>query len=222
MKARFATATVALVALLAPASASAQIDHYGITDPFPAATCPDNCQAIGQVTGFQVQNATRRHPLRATGRGKVVAFSITLGQPNEEQATFFNRLFGGDPSVRVSVLRPVSGERNRYVLSGQSPTFALTRYLGSTPTFALPRSLTVKRNYIIALTVPTWAPAFAVGLGNDEAWRSSRDADDCDDVQQRAAQTRRGGMRTYGCFYRTARLLYTAHVVNDPRATSRR
>jgi hypothetical protein len=68
----------------------------------------------------------------------------------------------------------------------------------------------VKKGYMVALTVPTWAPAFAVDLSSQEGWRSSRDARRCADVRQRAAQQRVGGLRTYGCFYRTARILYTA------------
>ena len=94
--------------------------------------------------------------------------------------------------------------------------FQLTPYFGSTPTFALSRPLTVKPGYVIALNVPTWAPAFAVGLGNDEVWRSSRDPAHCDDVQQKAAQTTRGKTATYSCLYRTARLMYTVTFIPDP------
>ena len=64
---------------------------------------------------------------------------------------------------------------------------------------------------------PTWAPAFGVGLGETEAWRSSRDGRRCDDVSQTAAQQRRTSLRTYGCLYRTARLLYSVSFVPEPR-----
>ena len=212
------TLALATLATLATApGARAAVVEMGATEPRPAASCPDNCQAIGRVTGYQVSQGGRRNPLRARRRGKIVAFSVQLGRPRADQIQYFDGLFGGPPQARLSVLRP--GPRRRNVLSGQSDLFDLRPYFGSTPTFALERPLTVKPGYLVALTVPTWAPAFGVGLGNEEAWRSSRDAERCDDVRQTAAQQRRRSQRTYGCLYRTARLLYTASFVPDPRPT---
>jgi hypothetical protein len=52
-------------------------------------------------------------------------------------------------------------------------------------------------------------------------WRSSRDPKACDDVRQDAAQTVRGSTRTYGCVYKTARLLYTVTYIPDPKATTK-
>jgi hypothetical protein len=215
-------ATVAVVAcLVLPAVARAGVKIIGETPaPRPAASCPANCQAIGQVTGFQVQQGTRKNPYRATRDGKIVGFSITLGKPSDEQTRFFTRLFGGPPEARISVLRPAKLKR-RHRLTGQSEVFELEPYFGSRPTFALRRPLTVKKGYVIALTVPTWIPAFSVGLAKDEAWRSSRDPAHCDDVQQAAAQETRGTIRRYACFYRTARLLYTAVVITTPKPTNR-
>jgi hypothetical protein len=213
---------VAIVTLLAglgvAPGASARVSELVVTTPRPPASCPDDCQAIGQTTGFQVQNAARRSPFRVRRRGRVVAFSITLGRPRQDQIDFFTRLFGGAPQARLTILRPEG--RNRHRVTGASEVFALAPYFGSTPTFALDRPLTMKPGYVAALTVPTWAPAFAVGLANEEAWRSSRDPARCDDVRQPAAQQRRGGVRTYGCLYRTARVLYTVDFVADPRPTT--
>ena len=196
-------------------------DHpieLGATQPRPAVSCPANCQAIGQVTGFEVQQGTIKRPFQRRRRGQVVAFSLTLGRPKASDSSFFTKLFGGPPQAQIAVLRP--GTRNRYRVTGISPPFVLTRYFGSTPSFALPRPLTVRPGYVVALTVPTWAPAFAVGLGNNEVWRSSRDPAHCDDVQQKAAQTARGQLARYGCVYRTARLMYTVTFVPTPRVTN--
>jgi hypothetical protein len=216
---RFVAIVTALGALIVTALAWA--DHpieLGLTQQPPAVSCPDNCQAIGQVTGFEVQQGTSKNPFVRKRRGKVVAFSITLGKPKKSDVNFFNKLFGTPPQAQVVVLKP--GTKNRYRVSGISPAFDLTNYFGSTPTFALPRPLTVKPGYVVGLTVPTWAPAFAVNLGNDEAWRSSRDPKHCDDVQQKAAQVTRGQLASYGCIYRTARLMYTVTFIPDPRVTS--
>jgi len=215
-------ATIAAIACLAlPAAAWAGVKEIGLTPaPRPEASCPSNCQAIGRVTGFQVQQGSRHNPYRATRDGKVVGFSVTLGKPSDEQQRFFRRLFGRPAEARISILRPGKLKR-RQRLTGQSEVFDLEPYFGSRPTFALRRPLTVKRGYVIALTVPTYAPAFAVGLGRDEAWRSSRDPARCDDVQQAAAQESRGSVVQYRCFYRTARLLYTAVVITTPKPTKR-
>jgi hypothetical protein len=216
---RFVAIVTALGALVVTALAWA--DHpieLGLTQQPPAVSCPDNCQAIGQVTGFEVQQGASKNPFVRKRRGKVVAFSITLGKPKKSDVAFFNKLFGTPPQAQVVVLKP--GTKNRYRVSGISPAFDLTKYFGSTPTFALPRPLTVKPGYVVGLTVPTWAPAFAVNLGNDEAWRSSRDPKHCDDVQQKAAQVTRGQLASYGCIYRTARLMYTVTFIPDPRVTT--
>jgi hypothetical protein len=205
------------------AAAVAWGDHpieLGSTANRPAVSCPTNCQAIGQVTGFQAQAGTTNHPFQPRRRGKVVAFSITLGKPKDSDVSFFTKLFGGAPSAQIAVLRPVPKKKQQYTVTGLSDVFQLMPYFGSTPTFALSRPLTVKPGYVVALTVPTWAPAFAVGLASDEVWRSSRDPAHCDDVQQKAAQTTRGQTASYGCLYRTARLMYTVTFIPDPRITN--
>jgi hypothetical protein len=120
----------------------------------------------------------------------------------------------------LTILKPAPKEANKYVLAAQSPLFELEKYFGSEPTFALPRPLSIKPGYVVGITVPTWAPAFAVNLGEDMIWRSSRDPKACDDVRQDAAQDIKGSTRTYGCVYKTARLLYTATYIPDPKPTT--
>ena len=148
------TLTIAVLGALVPAhSAGAAVVEMGATTPRPAASCPENCQAVGRVTGYQAGQAGKRSPFRARRRGKIVAFSLHLGRPRADQIDYFDGLFGGPPQARLSVLRP--GPRRSNVLSGQSELFELRRYFGSTPTFALDRPLTVKKDYLVALTVPT-------------------------------------------------------------------
>jgi len=219
------TLSGALVAAALISAGLASADHpieLGATTQRPAVSCPGNCQAVGQVTGFEVQQGTTKNPFTKRRRGKVVAFSVTLGKPKASDVTFFNKLFGSPAQAQIVVLKPspTKKDKQRYTVSGLSPAFALNAYFGSTPTFALPRPLTVKPGYVVALTVPTWAPAFAVNLTNDEAWRSSRNPKHCDDVQQKAAQITRGQTASYDCIYRTARLMYTATFIPDPRVTN--
>jgi hypothetical protein len=133
---------------------------------------------------------------------------------------FFTDLYGATPKARLSVLRLTSKGR-RAKLVAQSGTFNLKPYLGSTPTFGLKKALPVTGRSVIALTVPTWAPAFTVKLGKSYSWRSSRSSTACNDVEQQAAHERLRTTRGYGCFYRTARIEYSADFVPDPKPTTK-
>lgn len=215
-----AGSALALPAVLAfPAPAGARVTELGDDPSPPKPSCPEECQAVARVSGYQTRQGTSANAYRVPVAGKIVAFTIGLGNPGEEQLRFFNRLFGRVPQARLSVLQRRRGMRHRLVV--ESETFELARFFGSSPTFALSRPLPVKAGSIVALTVPTWAPALAVGLGEGETWRASREASKCDDVRQRAAQERRGSVRTYRCVYKTARLLYTVSFVPDPQPTPR-
>jgi hypothetical protein len=192
--------------------------------PFPKAGCPNDCQAVGHVTGYQVQVGAAKNPYLLHRPGKIVAFTIRLGKPDAEQTTFFTNLFGGTPKARLTLLKKPSKDKpktNDLRIVGQSEVIDLDGYLGSSPTFALSKPLVVPDESIVALTVPTWAPAFAINLGSDQAWRSSRAApDDCGGTSQTAQQTN-NSVHSYDCFYRTARLLYSATFIPDPKPTKK-
>jgi hypothetical protein len=191
--------------------------------PFPKAGCPSNCQAVGHVSGYQVQIGSAKNPYMVNRNGKIVAFTIRLGKPDAQQTQFFTNLFGGAPQARLSLLKKPRRDKkmtNDLKLLAQSEVFDLANYLGSSPTFALDKPLVVQAGSIVALTVPTWAPAFAINLGADQAWRSSRPKNDCNGTSQVAQQTT-GSVRSYDCFYRTARLLYSATFVPDPKPTTK-
>jgi hypothetical protein len=210
-----------LGASAASASSVREVGEYPDV-PLPAPGCPLNCQAVGHVTGYQVQVGTHKNPYVIKNAGKIVAFTIRLGKPDAQQTQFFTNLFGGTPQARLSLLKKPKADKpktNDLKLLGQSELFDLTNYLGSSPTFALSKPLPVEAGATLALTVPTWAPAFAINLGPDEAWRSSRPKKDCNGTSQTAHQ-KVGKVRSYDCFYRTARLLFTATFVPDPKPTS--
>lgn len=171
-------------------------------------SCPEKCQALGRVSGYQLRQGDEVNPFRAPSDGRVTAFTLTLGQPSATQQSFFARTFGGPPRARIAILR--RGTKRIHRLLAQSAVFDLGPYLGTTHRFKVSPPLDVKEGYVVGLTVPTWAPAFAVGLPKEEGWRSSRRAGRCSDVGQLAAQQHVGGLRTYACFYNTARLTYTA------------
>ncbi len=217
-----ATVTAALAVIFA-GPASATVSELGVfTDsPFPPADCPGKvCEAIGRVTGYQSQIGLHRNPYGGTPAGKVVAFTVELAKPTSSQTQFFDTTFGGAPTVRVAVLKSLSHHRGLQLLA-ESPTFSVSPYLGSSPSFVLPIPLAVPVHSVVALTVPTWLPAFATnGLASDEQWRSDRTS--CNDNTDLATQTAIRSVRQYGCLYRAARLLYSVTFVPNPVSTTAR
>ena len=216
-----AALAAALVGAVAGAHAAAVVE-LGAPSDAPPVSCPENdCTVVGRVTGYQLRHGGGgRNPFRVTRSGKVVAFSLRLGKPNESQRAFFTERFGRRPTARLSVLKV--GSRRRHRLVAQSEVFNLTRFLGTEPTFALRRPLRVAKGNVVALTVPTWAPAFSVNLGGGDVWRASRVAGRCtgDHLFRRAAQQKVDSVKTYACVYRGARLSYTATFVPDPQPAS--
>ena len=220
MKRILAIATLS-TALLAPQAASAKIVELGASIPKAAISCPENCQAVGRVTGYQGRGGTVAKPFVIPRKGKIIAFTVRLGKPDANQIKFFNDLYGNDPQVQLSVLKRGTGKKNlEHTLTAQTPTFKVSQFFGSAPTFTLDKPLEVRAKYIVALTVPTWAPVFAVGLQRNHWWRSSRTKGKCDNVSQMAQQTKLQSVQVFGCTYFTARLYYTATYVPDNKPTS--
>jgi hypothetical protein len=195
---------------------------YPAASPFPAADCPDNCQAVAQVSGMQVALGSVRNPFRVSKPGYIVAWTVRLGNPNTDQLNFFKGTYGSVPQARLSVFKSLKS-KHRYRLQAQSDLFKVEPYFGSTPTFVLKKPLRMHTNEILGLTVPTWVPAFAHGLDNHQAWRSSHQGSDCTATTppQGAHQTVRT-VKVYECLYRTARLLFSATFVPDPTPTAKK
>lgn len=213
-------AAVAAGALLVVAPTHARISELGETAQPATPSCPDKpCLAVARTTGYQVKVGTERDIFTAPRRGKVVAWSITLAEPSKKQVAYFNSTFGGKPSAGVTVLRP--GERLTARVISHSPQEQLAPYLGETVQFPLDRSLTVRKGDVLALTVPTWAPALAVGFGNDTSWRATRGRNRCEDLDRQTAQTETGVMTDVRCLYRTARLTYSVTFISSPRPKKR-
>jgi hypothetical protein len=211
-------ALLILVAAAVAATSSRTTVVLGGTATMPDPSCPElPCQAVGSVTGFQVSTEQGSLPFRVRKDGKVKAWTLTLAEPTSKQRSFFNGFFGTPPEARVSILRRVpSTEPPRYNLRRQGSVHVLSPYLGQTVKFGA--NLKVEKGDIVGLTIPTWAPAFAQALSAKNSWRASREPGKCTnttDVRQGEPQEKVGTRATYGCRYSTARLLYTATVVED-------
>ncbi len=86
----------------------------------------------------------------------------------------------------ISVLKP--GTRLFHRVLGRSPLQSLQPYFGTTVQFPLATALDIKKGQVIGLTVPSWAPALALGMGNDTSWRASRARGNCAEPGTQSAQ----------------------------------
>jgi hypothetical protein len=214
---RHSLALLALV-LAFPAVAPAKVMEIGRAndaEELPAPSCPKSpCFAVSRTTGYQAKVGTNRGLLRVPANGRIVAWTIRLSKPGPKQIDFFNQRLGGPPAAGLAVLRP--GKRLFGRIVAQSPLVQLTPFLGQSVQFPLETTISVKKNSIVALTVPTWAPALATGLGSDTSWRASRPAGDCDDTSTQTAQTDVRDLAQYRCLYQRVRLSYSATLITDP------
>ncbi|MBK5230836.1 MAG: hypothetical protein JJE27_06670 [Thermoleophilia bacterium] len=218
---RFLPTVLAIAAILAIAvPAMAAIIEVGGADPLPAPACPNDatCRAVTGVTGYQIQIGARKNPFLIHSSGRVVALTLKLPTLTDAQNKFFQDNYEGAPKVKVAILRPRKrrGVPYRYVLAGQSESIDVSNYLGSDPMFPLKTSLTVRRGDVVALTVETWVPAFAIQQDAKTTWRASRDKKSCKKLDK-ATHEKQGQIRVYGCAYTTAQLLYKATVISAPK-----
>jgi hypothetical protein len=216
-----ATIASLALALLLPAASPATITEVGVipatTSPVTTPSCPTTpCLAVSRTTGFQVKVGTVRSLLSAPRAGTIVAWTIMLGKPNATQIKFFNANEGGPSEAGIAILRPQPKPNLTYKLIAQSPPVKLQPYFGETAQFPLETTLTVKKGDIIALTVPTWAPALALGFGPDTSWRASRAKGSCASTSALSTHTQIGTSVQYFCLYQTARLTYSATLISTP------
>jgi hypothetical protein len=202
------------VALALPALAAATLIDIGKAEPDVQPSCPERpCLAVSRTTGFQAKVGATRGLMEIKQDGRLVSWTIALGKPGKKQTDFFNDKLGGEAQAQITLIRP--GRKLRYRVMARGPVVKLTKYFGTTVEFPLERSLAVKKGYLVALTVPTWAPALAVNQPGDTSWRASRGKGKCEDTQAQSAQDV-NSVAQYYCLYRTARLTYTARVISTP------
>src|SRR4051794_41973910 len=94
----------------AQASSVREIGDYKDV-PLPQAGCPLSCQAIGHMTGYQVQTGSHKNPYVIHRDGNIVAFTIRLGKPDTQQTQFFTNLFGGTPPARAPLVEEAEGRQ---------------------------------------------------------------------------------------------------------------
>jgi hypothetical protein len=210
-----------VLALVLPAGSPATLAEVGViptTTPATVPSCPASpCLAVSRTTGFQVKvTSTHNNPLSAPRSGTIVAWTIMLGKPNATQIKFFNANEGGVAEAGIAILRAQRKPSLTYKLIAQSPLVKLEPYFGKTAQFPLESTIAVKKGDIVALTVPSWAPALALGFGKDTSWRASRSKSQCSTTSTQTADTQIGAAVQFFCLYQTARLTYSATLISTP------
>jgi hypothetical protein len=207
-----------VLTLVAPAISSATLSEVGVipaTTPPTTPSCPTSCLAVTRTTGYQVKVGKTRGLVTAPRNGAVVAWTISLGKPNATQIKYFNTNEGGAASAAIAVLAPQPKPNLAFKLVAQSPLVQLQQYFGKTAQFPLATTLQVKKGDVIALAVPTWAPALALGFTNETSWRASRLRTQCTNTSVQSMQ-QLGTSVQYYCLYREARLTYSATLISTP------
>jgi hypothetical protein len=182
----------------------------------PDPACPVNCQVVASVNGFQTQSPTGGGPFYVPFDGKIKNFRLFLGKPTSSDRTKLNDRFGGPPQAAITVLKKIkSNGKEKFKLLRKSPVENLGPELGTIATYNLEKKLNVRKGNIVALAVPTWAPAFATGLSSSlNRWRASRPSGKCSTafVDQASPQLKVDSERVYGCTFGGSRLLYTVTI----------
>jgi hypothetical protein len=208
------------LALALPAVAPATLAEVGVipptTSPETVPSCPASpCLAVSRTTGFQLKVAKNTTLMTVPRSGSIVAWTVMLGKPNATQIKFFNANEGGAAEAGVAILR-AQKPKLTWKLIASSPTVKLQPYFGKTAQFPLERTIAVKKGDVVAMTVPTWAPALALGFGKDTSWRASRAKRQCASTSAQSTHTSIGSSVQYFCLYQTARLTYSATLVSTP------
>jgi hypothetical protein len=203
-----------------PAVAPAKLTEVGVigsTNPATVPSCPSSpCLAVSRTTGFQVKVGAVKNPMGVPRSGTIVAWTVTLGKPSATQVKFFDANEGGVSEAALAILRPQPKPNLTYKLIAQSPLIKMQPYFGKTAQFPLETTIPVKKGDEVALTVPTWAPALALGFGNDTSWRASRPKKQCTSTSSQTAHTQLNSPIQYFCLYQTARLTYSATLISTP------
>ncbi|HEY7961359.1 MAG TPA: hypothetical protein VID29_05500 [Solirubrobacteraceae bacterium] len=209
-----------LLALALPTGSLATLAEVGVipsTTPAVPPSCPGSpCLAVSRTTGFQVKVNSPSSVDAVPREGSIVAWTITLGKPTATQVKFFNANEGGVATAGIAILRQQKKPNLSYKLIAQSPLVKLEPYFGKTAQFPLASTIVVKKGDIVALTVPSWAPALALGFPNTTSWRASRPKTQCSSTSAQTAQVALGSVVQYACLYRTARLTYSATLISTP------
>jgi hypothetical protein len=195
-----------------------------------ASATSSECLVVSRTSGFQSQIGSIKSPDVIPRAGRIVAWTISLGNPTSADTKYFNEHEGGEAQAALGILEPIppklkvkrKGRKKvkvpvgeiTYKLVAQTPMVKLEPYFGLTAQFPLETTIAVKKGDLVVLTAPTWAPALALSQGKTTTWRASRPKVGCAKTSEPTAQVRTGVVRHYACEYIEARLTYSATLIS--------
>ena len=200
------------------------------------------CQAIGEVTGLQTRANGQVNPFKIREDGKLVAWSVDLGNPTAEERAFFTEAPSGEPdietgvgygnpSAKISVLKKL--KHQRFKLVKESRKVELSSHFGDRPIFTLEKPLRVNKGTFVAITTGNWIPNIAhdppAATTDGDVWLASRGRKHCgtysagasrseiiaaqqDMIDHSRPHQKIGSTRPYRCRNTAARLLYWAYL----------
>ena len=143
-------AAAALAMLALPSFAAAKVTELGEIGDDVRGSCPENCQALTRTTGYQAKVGPDRGLYQAPSNGRIVAWSVALGNPGPKQVTFFQERYGGTARAALVVLDPGKKLSRRVV--AKAPMKRLTPYFGQKAQFPLGETLPIREGQYVALT----------------------------------------------------------------------
>ncbi len=212
----------ALASAVLPAVASAKITEMGAMPDALRGSCPgiasdeQSCQALTKTTAYQAKIGPDRELYQAPADGRIVAWTVALGNTSKSQIAFFEKNYGGPAQAAIVVLD--AGKKLSRTVVAKGPIMTLNDYIGQSVQFPLINTLPIKKGQYVALTVPTWAPVMQLGLGADTSWRSSRNASGCGDVTVQFALLGSRTNAAFRCLYKGVRLTYSATFISNATA----
>jgi hypothetical protein len=217
---------VTALAVTPGAAAAAKITEVGTVTDGKAPRCPDACSVVTRTTALPTSVAGDRNVYVVPSDGRIVAWSITLGAPSDDDRKALEKQLGR-ASAGLVVLRRGKSVAGSAVAG--SSVKKLDPYFGSEVTFALPQSIAVKKGDVIGLTVPSWAPALVQGYGTNTSWRASRPTGRCGGTTDERKKDYYvdttlavGKSGTFNCLYKAERMSYTATLVPTPTTTKKK
>jgi hypothetical protein len=239
-----AVVTAVGAALLLPATGHGAIRELGLTSketvpPKPSCpgTAPDfnDCQMITRTTAYQLKVGSDRNLFVVPKNGRIVAWTIRLAKPNSDEISFFSdsgktatgkdKAALGVPSAGITVLRPGKKHKSYSRAVASSPIVDLSPYYGKTVQFPLAKSLPANKGRIIALNVPSWAPALQIGQPNTTSWHGARPTGKCgistntvDNSYQLFLDSyiRLGKIGNLACLYQGTRVTFSVTMITNP------
>ena len=207
---------IAGAALAVPAAASAEVIEVGSVPPFSPSSCPTRpCLAVSRTTGYQAKVGATRSVMTIPKTGRIVAWSIGLGDPGAQQTAFFNERLGGEAEAQLTIINPRAKLRARVVAEGAAQK--LQPYFGSSPQFPLARSIRVQQGLGRGADgADLGARARGRPRRGHVVAREPRAAATATTRRPQTSQLTVNQLAQYFCLYRTARLNYTATLISDP------